>query len=159
MVARHNRYMTSFKNVATAAQIKKIQTLKRALGWDDDLYREILDDRYGVKSSKQLTIADAANFIETFEKKAIECGVWQKQEQKHADKKRKASHYASVRQIRLIEALWGQVTRQTNEEDKTTALRKFIRRIVDVDDLRFVLKKDVERLVKALEQMGANYER
>jgi len=159
MVARHNGYVTSFKNVATAAQIKKIQTLKRALNWDDELYREILDDRYGVKSSKQLTIADAANFIEVFEKKAIECGVWQKQEPKHTDKKRKASHYASVRQIRLIETLWGQVTRQTNEEDKTAALRKFIRRIVDVDDLRFVLKKDVERLVKALEQMGANYER
>ena len=159
MVAIKSGYQTTVKGTVTPAQIKKIQTLKRALNWDDDLYREILDDRYGVKSSTKLKWWQAADFIEVFEKKAVELGVWQKQEPKHNDKRRKASHYASVRQIRLIEGLWGQVTRQTSEEDKTAALRKFIRRIVDVDDLRFVLKKDVERLVKALEQMGANYER
>lgn len=151
--------MVAPNNKITPAQIKKIHALKRALGWDEDLYREILDDRYGVNTSTRLSAQKAADFIRTFQAKAVELGVWQVRKIKHQGLKRKDTGYATPRQARLVEALWSQVTRQETEEDSKKALRHFIKRIIGVDDMRFVEKKDVEKLVRALEKMGAKYER
>ena len=49
--------------MATTSQIRKIHTLKNALGLDDDLYREMLKS-FDVQTSKNLTYTEAIIFIE-----------------------------------------------------------------------------------------------
>lgn len=44
----------------TSAQIKRIHTLVHLLGWSDDNYRAWLQDRFAVRSCKQLDLASAA---------------------------------------------------------------------------------------------------
>ena len=56
--------------MATTSQIRKIHTLKNALGLDDDLYREMLKS-FDVQTSKNLTYTEAIIFIEIFEKSSI----------------------------------------------------------------------------------------
>ena len=48
--------------MSTISQIKQIHTLKNILGLDDDLYRDMLAS-FDVYSSKNLTITEAAIFI------------------------------------------------------------------------------------------------
>jgi hypothetical protein len=136
-----------------------IHSLKNSLGWDDELYREILDDRYGKGSSKELSHIEAKNFISTFETRAVEMGVWKKKNKKTSVKSDNRDEFATEKQIKLIQALWGQVSTTPEAEARAIALRRFLKRIVGVDDLRFLLKGDVEKVVKALEAMGAVYVR
>lgn len=143
--------------MATAMQIKKIHTLMNALNIDDELYREILKEMYSVETSKNLTIETAAHFIETYEEVAVRAGVWQKKTP--VKKEQRRNDFATYKQQRLIAALWKQVSRAEDDDARNSALRKFIKRIAGVDSMRFLPKSDVEKVVKALEKMGADYER
>ena len=49
--------------MVTISQIRKIHTLKSAIGLDDDLYRDMLMS-FGVQFSKDLTYAEAIIFLE-----------------------------------------------------------------------------------------------
>lgn len=153
--------MSARNGKITTGQIKKMHALKRALGWDDDLYHEILDDRYGVKSSTMLTSYQAYNFIKVFEQRAIELNVWTPGGAAKflSLKSRNRKGYATDKQARLVDALWCQVSRQDDEKSRDKALRHFLKRLVGVDDIRFVERHNVEKIVKALEAMGAKYER
>lgn len=50
----------------TAAQIQKLQTLRRRAGWDDDLYHSVILAPYGVTSTTLLTKGDASELIGRF---------------------------------------------------------------------------------------------
>lgn len=52
-------------------QIQLIHVAKAQLGLDDDLYREILENLYGVKSCTKLSYAQANNLIEHFKSKGF----------------------------------------------------------------------------------------
>lgn len=147
--------------MATAEQIKKIHTLKGALGLDDGTYRDMLADKYGASSSKGLNVLQAADLIDDLTEKAVSAGVWtvRRGRAKYDDLKGRDKLAATPAQLRMIEAMWRDVSRMTTDEDRAKALRSFVHRIVGVNDLRFLLKADVQRLVKSLENMGARYER
>jgi phage recombination protein Bet len=51
----------------TAAQIRRIHTVKSSIGIDDEKYRERLDKLYGVTTSKDLTREQAADLIKRME--------------------------------------------------------------------------------------------
>ena len=63
--------------------------------------------------------------------------------------------FASGAQCRLIDAMWSQVTRAEGEEATEKALNNFCNRIAGVAGLRMVKGWQVEKIVKALEGMGA----
>ena len=61
---------------------------------------------------------------------------------------------ATPKQLRMIEALWFKVSRQTNDTDRKNALNSFIQRIIGVQNIRFLKKTDINKLKKAMENMG-----
>ena len=70
--------------MVTISQIRKIHTLKSAIGLDDDLYRDMLMS-FGVQSSKDLTYAEAIIFLEILEEKAVALNRWKKLPKKYSD--------------------------------------------------------------------------
>ena len=143
----------------TPVQIKKIHALKNAIGLDEDAYRDMLEDRFRVSSSKGLTGKQAAALIGDWEKKAVASGAWKVHpgRKKHEDLRTRADDFASPAQLRMVEAMWDQVARAPQAE-RGAALDKLVLRIVKRDKLRFVKKTDVPSLVAALETMGAERE-
>ena len=63
----------------TPGQVKKLHALKRALGFDDGTYRAVLEERFGVSSSKDLSARAMAACLDYLEARAVEAGVWQAQ--------------------------------------------------------------------------------
>lgn len=161
-------------------QKTRLHTLANTLGWDKDTYRSMLAEQTGKESSLDLTWRQAEDVIEDWEKKAIAAGVWKRRGgvtppgkgQKAKGKREPQGQgnpaptlkytdldgrpgYANGAQCRLIDAMWSQVSRAEDEEAREKALGKFLKRIVRVDALRFLKVFQVEKVVKALESMGA----
>ena len=90
--------------MATTSQIRKIHTLKNALGLDDDLYREMLKS-FDVQTSKNLTYTEAIIFIEILEEKAVAINRWEKRLKKYETLHR-SDNMASDAQLRMIEGIW-----------------------------------------------------
>jgi len=139
----------------TPGQIKKLHALKRALGFDDATYRDVLE-RFGAASSTDLSNRAMAGCLEYLEAQAVEAGVWQARGGAPAPRNRPGA--ASDAQLRLVAALWKQVSRQKSEADRKTALEAFVRRITGKPKLAWCGQRDVEKLVAALEGMGAKRE-
>lgn len=139
----------------TPGQIKKLHALKRALSLDDTTYRDVLG-RYDAASSKDLSGRQMARCLEFLEAQAVEAGTWQSRGRAPAPKRRPGA--ASEAQIRLVAVLWRQVSRQTTEADRRTALDAFVRRITGKPRLAWCGHGDIQALVKALEAMGAKRE-
>lgn len=138
-------------------QIKTIHTLKGKLGLDDATYRAALST-YGVESSTALAWRQAEDLIADLRDKA-----GQPSDRFHLPRKRHADMdgrpgMATGAQCRLLEAMWAQVSRAEPGEAREKAFNKFIKRITGVESLRFVKIYNVERIVKALEGMGAEKE-
>lgn len=139
----------------TPGQIKRLHALKRALSFDDATYRTVLE-RFGVASSKELSNKAMARLLDHLEGQAVEAGVWQARGDAPAPRLRPGA--ASDAQLRLVAALWKQVSRQPSEATRKTALEAFTKRITGKPKLAWCGQKDIEKLVAALEGMGAKRE-
>lgn len=139
---------------STPGEIKKIHALVSALGIDDDLYREILWNRFNTRSSKELTIFQAGQLIEEMEEKAIQKGVWEKSafKKKHETLDGRFG-FASTAQLALIENTWIKLSRMETAELKAKSLRKFILKVAGVSDLRFLKQSGAGKVIIALRSM------
>lgn len=154
----------------TAAQIKRIHTIKHILGVSDENYRECLDSRFGVSTSKALTVQQATSFIDELEKLALQLQgdryqakkdeARQKAEEAEAQKPKRFDHLdnrpgmASGAQLRKIEAMWQDISIIPEPEPRARALRQFIKRIVKVADMRFLNSQDAGKVINALSAMS-----
>jgi phage gp16-like protein len=143
-------------------QIKKIHVMKKELGMDDDLYRATLNAQYGVNTCKDLTYIQAARFIAGLDQKT---GAGNRHTRTNQGNKAKHENLrgrdgmATPRQLRKIEAMWADVSRADTEEAKATALRHFLKRIVGIENLRFLEGWQVKKVINALEAMQSNKQR
>ncbi|GAB6035855.1 hypothetical protein JCM15519_04140 [Fundidesulfovibrio butyratiphilus] len=143
---------TQTASAPSPGQIKKLHALKRALGLDDVTYRDVLE-RYGATSSTELSPRALADCIERLERQAVEAGVWRSRPGRSTPRRRPGA--ATDSQIRLVEVLWRQVSRQKTEADRRKALDAFVTRITGKPKLAWCGQRDVAKLVQALEAMGA----
>lgn len=144
----------------TQAQVRQIHILKAKLGMDDDAYRALLA-AHGVSSSKELSLRDAITLIDQLTARAVTAGVWvkpksrSKRERIGRDSARGVSGMASRAQINMLEALWSQVSRMQDAASRRQAFDRFIHRRFHRGGLMMVEKELVEKIVRALEAMGA----
>lgn len=131
-----------------AQDFKTIHGLARLLGLNDEAYRDMLNDRYHVRSSKDLNPQQRFQLIKELREK-VHSNV-----QKFNDLgKRKFK--ASPKQLRAIEAMWAQVSRATNSADRRKALNAFCKRLTGVEVITWICKDDAKILFKAIQAMGA----
>ena len=131
-----------------AQDFKTIHGLARLLGLNDEAYRDMLDDRYQVRSSKDLNPQQRFQLIKELREKVH--GNVQK-----FNELGKRKFKASPKQLRAIEAMWAQVSRATNSADRRKALNAFCKRLTGVEVITWICKDDAKILFKAIQAMGA----
>ena len=131
-----------------AQDFKVIHGLARLLGLNDEAYRDMLNDRYHVRSSKELNPQQRFQLI-----KELRVQVHGNVQKFNELGKRKFK--ASPKQLRAIEAMWAQVSRATNSADRRKALNAFCKRLTGVEVITWICKDDAKILFKAIQAMGA----
>jgi len=136
-------------------QIAKIHIAANQLNLTRQQYEDILsgfikEDGTPCNSSKELNHEQAEALLRIFRKlgwKESRHGkILKYEEYSNRDKK-----FAEPRQLRLIDALWRTSPKVRYKTDE--ALNHFIKRIVGVDHIGFVLKKDVQKIIKAIQEL------
>ena len=142
----------------TNEQKKTIHTLKNALSMDDETYRETLWLGYKVESSVKLTRRQARELIDTLKKSAVQAGRWQNNRSFRKYKYDNLGYrdgMASPRQLRMIEALWKDVSFVQDEQARLEALEVFLSNHFGVDKIIWIEATMVGKIKKTLEQMKA----
>lgn len=158
------------KIMLSGTQVRLIHTLIHTLKIEDSIYRDLLHERYGVASSKELDTMQAAELIRDLEAKAKAAGVWKNKEPRKSSKQKatppaaaSGSNYADLEQrhdgmaspaqLRKIEAMWESVSRIEEPEARKEGLRNFIKRQARVSHIRFLDKRGASAVICALEKM------
>ncbi len=139
----------------TAKQIKKIHTLISKLKMSDSEYRFLLSE-YWVNTSKDLSYIEAQALIQRLEERALKAGVWSRYSERgkiRYEDLGKRQGMATPKQLRMIEAMWKEVSHIHNIERRQMALRRFIFRIVGVSDMRYLEAHHVPKVMKAIKAM------
>jgi hypothetical protein len=107
-----------------------------------------------VTTCKHLTQSQAAELINRMEGEAVALGVWQEPgSRKRFDDLGVRPEMASPRQLRMLEAMWMAVSRQSTREEKERALNKFIKRIAGIDHITFLGPVEARKVIRAIRAM------
>lgn len=141
-------------------QIAKIHWLKNALSLRDEEYGAALES-YGVVSSKDLTYEQAADLISKLVKllpKGLtpnpspkERGSLKYDELGIRWNDRLKEHYATPKQLRMLEAMWMSSPRVENKNNE--AFLKFVKRVSGKEKIQWVMMSDVRKIKKAIESL------
>ncbi len=104
--------------------------------------------------------AKADRVIARLKEKAIAAGVWEDRSviggNKYNDLGKRGYQWATPPQCRKVEAMFREISYYKNDPKAFEhAFRNFLSKIAHVDDVKFLEKKDVQKVVKALERMKA----
>ena len=147
--------MVKSSNEISRTQITKIHIAKQQLGLADQQYRDTLSGFINAagqpcSSCKELSYDQAEVLLTLFKK----IGWKERQngkEKKYEEFNGREGNYATPGQMRKIDGLWfnSPNVREKNE----TSMNNFIRHIAHVDHISFLLKKDVNKVIKAIEEL------
>jgi hypothetical protein len=141
--------------MSTPKQRQELGYMRKLIGLDEDTYRDILS-QYGASSSKDLTGTQIYELINKFRDTAKQMGVFKpKKSFNHCKYNNLAGRakMASPAQLRKIEAMWMQISRQKTDIEKAKALKSFIKRITGKDGISFITSVDARKLINAMENM------
>jgi hypothetical protein len=140
-----------------ASQVMRLHVLKQHLRMSEQDYRAALGG-YGVATCKDLLYQQAAELINKFEAEAVQRGVWVKRDRPAAvalkyDNLGKRPGMSSPAQLRMIEAMWMDVSTQPTREAKERAMNHFISRITGIDNITWLDPVSARMVVRAIEAM------
>ncbi|MEW5819347.1 MAG: regulatory protein GemA [Cyanobacteriota bacterium] len=137
-------------------QIKLIKTIIGKMGIGDDLYREMLENRYGVNSCKQLTCSQSTEFVNYLKDQANQSGLHFPKASMNRHKHNNLADregMASPKQLRKIEAMWFDYTRDTDEASRTKRLNAFLEHRFKVTNLKFLDKQTTSKVIYCIGKM------
>lgn len=126
--------------------LAKIHIAKKELNLQDEHYRNILNQKFGVSSSAFLSDSQASVLITSF--KGL--GWVPRSKPKKYDDQKGDVYSATPAQKRLIEALWHDLYRGNNE---TKHLRQFLWNHVKVSDVAFLTRDTAHKAIEAMKAM------
>jgi hypothetical protein len=127
----------------TPAQLAVIHQAKKKLGWNDDMYRAVLQKLGGVASAKDLN-ADGFNAVMEYATAWGFRSSWNKRTFGHR------RGMATVAQVQLILDLW----REFTGGDDTRALDKWLEKSFKVTALRFANAGVASKAINGLKAMN-----
>lgn len=136
--------------MSTSKQRQMIGFLRKSLNLEEETYREILTSTFAVNSSKDLSEKQAEILILQLRKTAEKIGIVKPRKYSDLDR---TGNMASPKQLRMIEAMWFDVSYQTSVTKRKRAFEHFILRITGKQKLQFLTVIDVRKIVKALQSM------
>jgi hypothetical protein len=132
--------------MASKKQIVIIHTLKNKLGWDDTTYRKFLLDNTNGFCDTCKEIAD-----ETCDRIITKMKFLAKNYNFNDLGEREGM--ATAKQLRMISAMWKEVSYIKDEKLRLKALDRFVKKICGVDSIRFLERSDVRKVVRAIKRM------
>lgn len=126
------------------SQIAVIHIAKKQLGFEDDMYRAILQKLGGVESAKDLDAAGFKTVMEYFNSFGFK-STWR--ERTYGER----AGMASPRQVEMILKLWNEYT----GADDRHALNKWLERTCKVSALAFLPSKAAQAAITGLNKMIA----
>jgi len=166
-MARNTR--KNIEKPITAAQIKRIHTIVSILQISDGTYRAALESRFNVASCKDLTLNQAQSFIRELDEAALQVQESAQRAELHKRMEESRQSWnlpysdldnrpgmASGAQLRKIEVMWSEVSIVPEPEARSRALRRFVFRIAQVADMRFLDLEGAGKVITALEAMKRN---
>jgi hypothetical protein len=141
-------------------QIKMIHVFKSLLNRDDKTYRGALKELYGVASSKELTYAQAAQFIGQLQEAAERFGLWSpgSYAEKHKTLGQRVN-MATPAQLRMVEEIWAELYPEPDERKREAALNAYLFRFFRVSHPRFLDDQVISKVLHALKEMQARKDR
>lgn len=122
---------------ATPKQVKYLHGLYRAVGWDEDMYRFILNGDYGVESTKDLSVSQANNLIRLL--KLIIAN--------------ENMELATYKQCTLIRHLWLEID-YSNGENGDEHLNAFLLKRFKKSKVEDLTKNEAIKLIKMINAMA-----
>lgn len=132
--------------------VKRIKTLQRAAGVDDDAYRAMLAG-YGVESCRDLDVVQAAGVIGFLQQVAGGSKPSAGNKKRYEDLGRRGAEWATPKQLRMLEAMWMDVTRQKTREKALLAYHAWLLSKFGVSTPEMLSRDDVGKVRRALEAM------
>lgn len=135
------------------SQITKIHIAKSQLKLSDENYRDLLsgfitDSGKPAVSCKDLTCDQAEVLLNRF--KAMGWKEYSKgKPKKYEELANRDSKFATPKQLRMLEAIWMSKAREKTEK----SFLKFIMRVSGRNHISFVLKNDVQKIKKGIENL------
>jgi hypothetical protein len=133
--------------------VRRIKTLQGLSGMSEDQYRALLSG-YGVESCVNLTITDARavcdclqGMVNRLPEKA------QFKAKTYEDLAGRSADMATVKQLRMLEAMWMQVTWKDNRRDAITAYHDWLKNRFNVGTPEWIERDRVSAIKRALESM------
>jgi hypothetical protein len=132
-------------------QVQIIHVLKSKLGMDETTYRDILAT-FKVASSKSLTGAKAKELINLLVGQMDDKFI-SRPGQLPYEELGERKGYASPKQLRMLAAMWSDVSVQPDAASKRKAFRRFLRNRFGVSHEAWLPRHMVERVKKTLDAM------
>ncbi len=137
--------------------VKRIKTLQRSAGVDDESYRAMLAG-YGVESCKDLDAVQAASvigFLQGFVSgpSRIEKRGGAQAPKRYEDLEGRDSEWATPKQLRMLEAMWMDVTVQKSREKALLAYHLWLMHKFGLTSAEMIAREDVGKVKMALASM------
>ncbi len=133
--------------------VRRIKTLQGLSGISEDQYRALLSG-YGVESCVNLTILDAravCDFLQKMVDRIPEKAQFKAKT--YADLAGRSGTMATVKQLRMLEAMWMQVTWKDNRRDAIAAYHDWLKNRFNVGTPEWIERDRVSAIKRALEEM------
>lgn len=141
--------------LSTAKQRQKLGFFRKLLNLPEDLYSELLS-QFGVNTSKDLTSQQIEELTTRLRRNAQAQGLYKPKPSFIKYKYNNLSDrngMATPAQLRKIDIMWKNVSRQQNDKDRQNALQVMIKKITGKDNIRFLTHVDVRKVIKTFENM------
>lgn len=139
----------------TNRQKKKIHTIVHTLEMSDKDYRGLLRKWFEVETCLKLNYGQAEVCIQRLAYIAAKTNKWEHREDnrtKYNELGRRPG-MASPAQLRMIEAMWADVSYQKTSGEKGRALDRFIFNYFHISSLRFLESRQAKKIIRVLEEM------
>ena len=133
--------------------VKRIKTLQGLSGITEDQYRALLSG-YGVESCTHLTVVDGRAVCDCLQKMVDRIPEKAQFKTKtYADLAGRSAEMATVKQLRMLEVMWMQVTWQKNRKDAIAAYHDWLKNRFNVGTPEWIERDRVSAIKRALESM------
>lgn len=138
--------------------VRRIKTLQGLSGISEENYRSLLWG-YEVESCKELTITAGHAVAKVLQEMVDRIPEHQQFRQPYRELQGRSALMATGRQLRMLEAMWMDVTRQTSRREALSAYGAWLENRFRIRSVEWIEKDHVGRIKFALEQMRAQAER
>ena len=137
----------------TPEQVKKIHVYKSKIGMPDADYRERVKLIHGTSTTcKDLTFEQARELLQDMEFVAYMNGIDVVPGMKYEELANRQD-MATPKQLRMIEALWKDVSYHKHSVERARAFRTFLLNHFNLSDVRFIEQSQVGQIVTILKSM------